>query len=104
MPSNDSIVVLLEQPDLDFIDNSKDLFNVVGLISRSTMRAKALFQLQKAEIANCAYNIEVNKRKWLLIGTTYLKPEEQLPSSGRLLLLDSETFDLMQELPVSGSL
>ena len=45
MPTNDSIVVLLEQPDLDYIDPSKEAFNVVGLVSRSTLRAKAVFQL-----------------------------------------------------------
>ena len=76
MPSNDSIVVLLEQPDLDYIDPSKEAFNVVGLVSRSTMRAKALLQLSRAEIANCAYNVDFGKRKWIMIGTTFLKPEE----------------------------
>ena len=96
VPSNDSIVVLLEQPDLDFIDNNKDVHNVVGLVSRSTMQAKAIFRLDKAEIANCAYSVEVNQKKWILIGTTFLKPEEQLPSNGRLILLDSETFELVQ--------
>ena len=60
VPSNDSIVVLLEQPDLDFIDNNKDVHNVVGLVSRSTMQAKAILRLEKAEIANCAYSVEVN--------------------------------------------
>ena len=53
-------MVLLEQPDLDFIDNNKDVHNVVGLVSRSTMQAKAIFRLDKAEIANCAYSVEVN--------------------------------------------
>ena len=96
VPSNDSIVVLLEQPDLDFIDNNKDVHNVVGLVSRSTMQAKAIFRLDKAEIANCAYSVEVNQKKWILIGTTFLKPEEQLPSNGRLILLDSESFELVQ--------
>ena len=45
VPSNDSIVVLLEQPDLDFIDSNKDVYNVVALISRSSMRAKAHLKL-----------------------------------------------------------
>ena len=45
VPSEDSIVVLLEQPDLDFIDNNKDVYNVVALISRSSMRAKAFLKL-----------------------------------------------------------
>ena len=104
MPSSDSIVVLLEQPDLDYIDPNKEAYNVIGLVSRSTMRAKALFQLQRAEIANCAYSVEFNKRKWIMIGTTFLKPEEQIPSSGRFILLDPENFDVLQEYEVAGSL
>ena len=38
-PHNDSIVVLLEQPNMDYIDDSKSAYNVVGKISRSSMRA-----------------------------------------------------------------
>ena len=44
-PHKDSIIVLLEQPNLDYIDTSKTACNVVGQISRSSMRAQSLFQL-----------------------------------------------------------
>jgi len=38
VPANDAIVVLLEQPNMDYIDSSKAATNVVALVSRSTMR------------------------------------------------------------------
>ena len=38
IPTNDSIVVLLEQPNMDYIDSSKQACNAIGLVSRSTMR------------------------------------------------------------------
>ena len=33
-----------------------------------------------------------------------VKPEEQIPSQGRLILLDADSFDLIQEYQVAGSL
>ena len=39
VPSNDAIIVLLEQPNMDYIDTSKQVSNCIALISRSTMRA-----------------------------------------------------------------
>ena len=45
IPSNDSIIVLLEQPNMDYIDSSKQACNVVGLVSRSTMRTQAIYRL-----------------------------------------------------------
>ena len=38
VPANDAIVVLLEQPNLDYIDASKQACNAVALVSRATMR------------------------------------------------------------------
>lgn len=38
VPANDAIVVLLEQPNLDYIDASKQVCNTVALVSRATMR------------------------------------------------------------------
>ena len=102
---------------MDYLDTSKQACNIVGLVSRSTMRAEAMFRLQKTEIANCAYSLDLNsspqtsssqkncsQRKYLLIGTAYLNPEETIPSQGRLLLLDATTLDLVQEFAVGGSL
>ena len=64
VPSNDAIVVLLEQPNMDYIDNSKpQACNVVALVSRSTMRTQAIFTLQKSEIANCAQTIDLDVEK-----------------------------------------
>lgn len=116
IPQNDSIVVLLEQPNMDYIDSSKQACNIVGLVSRSTMRTQAIFRLKKAEIAECAYSVDLNRsqnsshqrkansRKYILIGTAFLNPEETIPSMGRLLMLDAVTMDLIQEFPVNGSL
>ena len=120
-PADDSIVVLLEQPNMDYLDTSKKSCNVVGLVSRSTMRTQAIYSLQKKEIANCATLLETSelpkglvnikrhgqgvqiKRKWLLVGTAFLYPEETIPSSGRLLMFDAKTMELAQELRVEGS-
>lgn len=95
MPSNDAIIVLLEQPNMDYIDTSKQVSNCVALVSRSTMRTQAVFRLQKREIANCAYAIDDlnskkgEQRKWLLLGTAYLNPEETIPSMGRIIMLNA---------------
>ena len=105
MPANDSIVVLLEQPNMDYIDSSKEAAcNVVGLVSRSTMRTQAIYRLRKGEIANCAYPIKTAAKKCLLIGTAFLDPEETIPSRGRLLMLDADSMELVQEFTVEGSL
>ena len=108
LPANDSIVVLLEQPNMDYIDSSKEAAcNVVGLVSRSTMRTQAIYRLRKGEIANCAYPINSSKaaaKKCLLIGTAFLDPEETIPSRGRLLMLDADSMELVQEFTVEGSL
>lgn len=60
-PADDSIVVLLEQPNMDYLDTSKKSCNVVGLVSRSTMRTQAIYSLQKKEIANCATLLETSE-------------------------------------------
>ena len=93
---------------MDYIDSSKEACNVVGLVSRSTMRTQAIFRLKKSEIANCAYSFQQSKgktavgnnktssnRRYLLIGTAFLNPEETIPSMGRLLMMDSETMELI---------
>ena len=101
---------------MDYIDSSKEACNVIGLVSRSTMRTQAIFRLKKSEIANCAYSFQQPKggksagnktgqnRRYLLIGTAFLNPEETIPSQGRLLMMDSETMELLQEFTVEGSL
>ena len=48
---------------MDYIDSSKEACNVVGLVSRSTMRTQAIFRLKKSEIANCAYSFQQSKGK-----------------------------------------
>ena len=115
VPANDSIVVLLEQPNMDYIDTTKQASNCVALVSRSTMRTQAVFRLQKGEIANCAIALgssstkmpttKGNKenRKWILIGTAFLNPEETLPSCGRILMLDAQRMELVQEFKTNGS-
>lgn len=55
MPKFDSIVVLLEEPDLAYIDETKNAVNLVALVSRSTIQPKTVFKLNKAEVPNCIY-------------------------------------------------
>ena len=83
---------------MDYIDNSKQATNVVGLVSRSTMRTQAIFSLKKTEIANSAYcvtGLKDGAKEYLLIGTAFLNPEETIPSQGRLLMLHPTTMQLI---------
>lgn len=81
---------------------------MLALVSRSNMKATALLNLDRAEVANCAQHVELNLGHWnqkvLVVGTTYLDPEEALPSKGRLLILDETTLCLLQEFPFEGSI
>jgi hypothetical protein len=43
-------------------------------------------------------------QKVLFVGTTFLDPEEQLPSKGRLLILDETNLTLLQEFSFEGSI
>jgi hypothetical protein len=54
LPGSDQILVMLEQPDYEYISEGKQCFNMLALVSRSTMKASALLNLQRAEVANCA--------------------------------------------------
>lgn len=54
VPESDKILIMLEQPDYEYINEQKQSFNMLGLVSRSSMKASALFNLQRAEVANCA--------------------------------------------------
>ena len=79
VPNSDHILVLLEEPDLAYIDETQEAFNVIGLVSRSNFKALALHTLKRAEVPNCAYYLEpgsVSKQSLLLVGTTFLLPEE----------------------------
>jgi len=72
--------VLLEEPDLAYIDETKDAFNAVGIVSRTTFKATSLFTLNRAEVPNCAFYVQQDGKDFdmplLMVGTTYLKPEE----------------------------
>lgn len=56
LPKYDSIVVLLEEPDLAYIDETKNVVNLVGLVSRSTIQAQKIFKLNRTEVPNCIYH------------------------------------------------
>jgi hypothetical protein len=104
LPKFDSIVVLLEEPDLAYIDESKNVVNLVGLVSRSTIQAQKIFKLNRTEVPNCIYHNEHTPGlDLIMIGTCYLKLDEIVPSAGRLLLLDPKTLLLVQEFAVDGS-
>lgn len=39
-----------------------------------------------------------------MVGTTFLDPEESIPTKGRLLLLDEKNLTLLQEFTMDGSI
>jgi hypothetical protein len=53
IPKQESIVVLLEEPDLAYIDETSQAFNLVALVNKSTFIVQSVFKLNKAELANC---------------------------------------------------
>lgn len=104
---SDSIAVLLEEPDFAYLDETKpDAVNVIAVVSRLNFKASALFRLNKSELAICITFVKsveqvssgvstyVNEPV-LVVGTTYLNPEEQMPSAGRLLILDPYSLNLL---------
>ena len=50
--------MLLEEPDLAYIDETKNAVNLVALVSRSTIQTKEIFKLDKTEVPNCIYFCE----------------------------------------------
>jgi hypothetical protein len=53
IPKQELIVVLLEEPDLAYIDETSQAFNLVALVNKSTFNVQSVFKLNKAELANC---------------------------------------------------
>lgn len=86
MPQQDHIVVILEEPNLLYVDMTKPEVNLVAIVSRTTFKAKAIFKLKKTEVANCI----VQRDQYIMVGTTFLKLDEQVPSQGRLLIFSLE--------------
>lgn len=98
------MAVLLEEPNLAYIDETNQAVNMVALVEKSTFNVLHLFKLNKTEIGNCIHFSQHEPAQNLIfVGTTYLKLDEVVPSSGRLLLLDSKTLRLVQEIKVEGS-
>ena len=104
IPKFDSITVLLEEPDMAYLDETRNAFNQVALVNRSTMAQKALFKLNFSEIPNCVYFSEQEPlNDCIIVGTVYLKLRESVPTKGRLLIFDAASFKLLQEFDVDGS-
>ena len=81
IPKFDSIVVLLEEPDLAYIDETKNAVNLIALVSRSTIQTKTIFKLNKGEVPNCIYFCPYAPViDCILVGTCYLKLDETVPS------------------------
>jgi len=55
IPKQESVVVLLEEPNLAFIDETTQAVNMVALVNRSTFNVQHLLKLNKTEIGNCIY-------------------------------------------------
>jgi hypothetical protein len=60
-----------------------------------------VFKLDKTEVPNCLYYNQGSKdsfgNEMIMVGTTYINLQEQVPSSGRLLFLNPTTLALEQE-------
>ena len=100
--------MLLEEPDFAYLDETKpDAVNVIAVVSRLNFKATALFRLKKTEIPNCIHYIKgveqadangvMTQTPVLIVGTTFLNPEEQMPTAGRLLLFEPHSLNLLQE-------
>lgn len=102
--------MLLEEPDLAYVDESKNAVNLIALVSRSTFQAEMLFKLDKTEVPNCVYynsncakDASVVGNDLIMIGTAYLNFNEQVPSQGRILFLDPKSLQLVQQFKLDGS-
>lgn len=85
--------MLLEEPNLAFVDETQPAVNMVALVDKATFNVQHLLKLNKTEIGNCIHLGQHDPvQNIIFVGTTYLKLEEVVPSSGRLLLLDSKTL------------
>ncbi len=74
-------MVLLEEPDLAYIDETKNVVNLVGLVSRSTIQATKIFKLNRTEVPNCIYhNVYQPGLDIIMIGTCLLKLDEVVPT------------------------
>lgn len=94
-------MALLEEQDFAYLDETKpDAVNVIAVISRINFKASAMFRLKKGEIPNCIHHMH---EMGLVVGTTFLNPEEQMPSAGRLLLFEPYSLNLLQEFAMEGS-
>jgi hypothetical protein len=81
---------LLEEPNLAYIDETVPAVNMVALVDKSTFSVQHLLKLTKTEVGNCIHlGLHDPVQNIIFVGTTFIKLEEAVPSSGRLLLLDS---------------
>ena len=55
LPQLNSIAVLLEEPDLAYIDDTKIAVNLIAIVSKDTFQAQKIFKLDKTEVPNCLY-------------------------------------------------
>ena len=55
IPKQERVVVLLEEPNLAYVDDTIQAVNMVALVNRSTFSVLNLLKLDKTEIGNCIY-------------------------------------------------
>jgi hypothetical protein len=53
IPQQESVVVLLEEPNLAFVDETIQAVNMVALVEKATFNVQHLLKLNKSEIGNC---------------------------------------------------
>ena len=87
----------MEEPDLAYLDESKSAVNLIALVSKEKFCAEIIFKLDKAEVPNCLYFNQNDDptsiaNNVLMIGTTYVRLEEQVPTAGRILFFDPKSL------------
>ena len=98
---NDSelIVASLEEPHLAFLDPDKEqAVNLIALISKSTFKTIHIQHLHKNEVLMSLTQIDKNttgidsaqSSQYILAGTSFLNPDETIPTKGRLLIFKVE--------------
>lgn len=95
------MVVTLEAPNYEYMDPKSIAVNTVALLDKNTIETFDAFNLKKNELPNCLYYFEkrptttipINSssnvlKKYVAVGTAFMDIDENLPSKGRVLILE----------------
>ncbi len=92
---SDKIFAIYEVPDLKYLDKSKQLYNSIAVLDKSSMTILSSQFLKRDEVGNCLLSFEEHQGKTsllkshtqalMLVGTVIMDVEEPLPTRGRIL-------------------